>query len=444
MRELRRLYLNKNINIRNKKCNEVKDSRKEDAKNRINVYDAIMGSGKTTAANMRMKSYIQNNQKFIYVTPFLKEIQRTKSSLGNDNIFAPKPTNEYVHTEIILDENGNINFNKLSRNKYKFLNKGEHFLKLVKDGKNIVTTHALFTALVASNAGLFNDYLLIIDEVINPIEVLNFGPRDLEILTNEKLIAVDSNNKVISTDKKYKDDSFKTVLAFCKQDNVYLQNNSFISLFPIEIIKAFKEVQILTYLFESSLMAAYLKLSNINYNIIKNNSEPKEKELIKNNLTIYEGSRNQSPRSKDTNYSKSHLTKLSSKQNKSIKNAVTYVFRYEFGSKPNEKAFTTFKIMREKLQARGYIKGFIPVNSRATNEFVNINAMAYLANRYLNPAIVNFFKSKGVIIDEDTWALSELIQWVWRGSIRDKKPMNLYIPSNRMRRLLYQWLDNEL
>ena len=47
---------------------------------------------------------------------------------------------------------------------------------------------------------------------------------------------------------------------------------------------------------------------------------------------------------------------------------------------------------------------------------------------------------KGVNIDEDEWALSELIQWLFRSCIREQKDINIYIPSKRMRSLLIKWL----
>ena len=54
--------------------------------------------------------------------------------------------------------------------------------------------------------------------------------------------------------------------------------------------------------------------------------------------------------------------------------------------------------------------------------------------------INRFFTEKGVNIDEETWALSELIQWLFRSAIREENEINLYIPSKRMRNLLQEWL----
>ena len=56
--------------------------------------------------------------------------------------------------------------------------------------------------------------------------------------------------------------------------------------------------------------------------------------------------------------------------------------------------------------------------------------------------IKQFFIDKNVTIDEDTWALSELLQWVFRSAIREHKEINIYIPSKRMRELLLEWLNS--
>lgn len=35
--------------------------------------------------------------------------------------------------------------------------------------------------------------------------------------------------------------------------------------------------------------------------------------------------------------------------------------------------------------------------------------------------------AKGMTINEELWALSELIQWIWRGGIRNKENGDVYI-----------------
>ncbi|QTD37094.1 DEAD/DEAH box helicase family protein [Polaribacter batillariae] len=410
---------------------QTKDIKSKLEPNKILIYDAIMGSGKTTSAIERMRLYSTIGQKFIFVTPFLEEINRVQDKL--DSI---------IETPVSKHEFDILNVYSSGTKKYSYKNKRDSYIDLLSQNKNIATTHSLFGSLSVGDASLFKDYILIIDEAINPITLFEFGARDIEILFNEQLISKDvRTNKINVTDRQYKDNSFKEVLNFCRQDNVYLNNNTFISHFPIEIMNACKQVEILTYLFDSSLMAYYFKLKGCNYSFLTKLDEKSIKVKIKNNLNIYEGSRNQNKRSK-TAFSKNNLTKKSKQERKKIKDKISYVFRYEFRTGSNHSAFTTFKEIKSKYAGKGYTKGFIPINARATNEFSHKKSMAYIGNRYLNPAILSFFKEKGIKINQDYWALSELIQWIWRGCIRNDEKMNLYIPSNRMRNLLISWLND--
>ena len=97
----------------------------------INILDAGCGVGKTTA----MINYINNSQEeqqYLYITPFLDEVERIKKSCPTKNFKTPKP-NETKLQDIIT---------------------------LFQEGHNIVTTHILFTK--------FNDKILdIIRKKIN-------------------------------------------------------------------------------------------------------------------------------------------------------------------------------------------------------------------------------------------------------------------------------------
>ncbi len=44
-------------------------------------------------------------------------------------------------------------------------------------------------------------------------------------------------------------------------------------------------------------------------------------------------------------------------------------------------------------------------------------------------------------VNEKLWALSEMLQWLWRGTIRVDEKMEVYIPSKRMRGMLREWLS---
>lgn len=97
-----------------------------------------------------------------------------------------------------------------------------------------------------------------------------------------------------------------------------------------------------------------------------------------------------------------------------------------------------------KVTPRSYANSFVSMTSRATNKYKDKTYLAYLVNRYLNPIERKFFEQYGVKMDEDTWALSELVQWIWRSGIRDGKKISIYIPNKRMRDFLKEFLNMHL
>lgn len=412
---------------------------------KIRIYDAIMGSGKTHDAIERMKSYLEEGKPFIYITPFLDEIERVKNALNDDSVFIPLSPSEvgdgkYEAEGNLIDDEGNLDLN--ASKSYKYLNKRAQFLKMAAQGRSIISTHSLFKNLNRSDFSLFKDYILILDEVISPLDIYKIGAIDIEILQEQDLIVIDNNTSEVSfINDEYNDPAFREIKLLCGRSSVYfLDKYFFIWVFPIEIFKEFCEVHILTYLFNGSHMSAYFRMHKVEYEIIGSNDTEKLRD-IKNLLNIFEGRSNEIVGS--NSFSKTWIRNLSKRNAKKIEDTTSNIFKRVFGTKSMENAFTTFKESRGKLSGGGYSKGFIPINARASNDYRHKKSMAFLGNWYFNPQHENFFKERGIILDEDFWAVSQLIQWVWRGCIRDGKEMNLFIPSERMRNLLKDWLDGK-
>ena len=112
-------------------------------------------------------------------------------------------------------------------------------------------------------------------------------------------------------------------------------------------------------------------------------------------------------------------------------------------SKSANNIWTTFKAYEKHIAGKGYAKGYLPCNARATNEYKDRTAVAYLVNRYFSSSIKIFFEGYGVKINEDAYALSEMLQFIWRSAIRDGQHITVYIPSRRMRLLLQQWIESQ-
>ena len=413
---------------------------------KVEIYDALMGTGKTYNAILRMLKLINEGKKFIYIALYLDEIERIRKSLPQDSVKIPlsvKENNASIVevTQNFVDENGMYNLN--AEKKFKKLNKGTQFLKFVSNGDSVLTTHSIFKSLKKEDVNLIKDYVIILDEVIDPLEIVRIGKKDIEILIEQDLIIVDeTTNQVRFINDEYNDPAFRKVKEFCNNSTVYcLDKHFFVWMFPIEIFKEVKEIQILTYLFEASLLSAYFKMNSISY-IIHNNSSYKDLEKIKSLLNIYKGSANEQKNSLNS-FSLTWCKNLNKKTAKKYSYKASNIIKRNFKTDAKFNAFTTFKDYKSKFSGSCYTRGFIPVNARATNDYKDIKSMIYLANRFFVPQQNSFFRERGIDLNEDLWALSELVQWIWRGCIREGKKMNLYIPSYRMRDLLYRWLDGE-
>lgn len=98
-------------------------------------------------------------------------------------------------------------------------------------------------------------------------------------------------------------------------------------------------------------------------------------------------------------------------------------------------------VNRGKLSGRGYTKAFLPCNCRSVNEYADRRCLAYCLNVFVNPIILNYFLYYNVYLNEDSYALTEMLQWIWRSGIRNGESINIYIPSARMRNLLEIWIN---
>lgn len=390
-------------------------------KGNIKVVDSLMGTGKTTKAIERMK---KNKSPFIYVTPFLNEVQRIKDNVPD--ILEPK-----VSSNIKYDGEKVINY------------KRDSLLIGASKKSNLVTTHKLFASLHRNDVKFFEDYDLILDEVLMPLEIIDMSSDDIDIAFNEGLLVLNKDTgQVTYTGDDYGGRLYSKLKSYCESANVFYVDDRFlVSVFPPELFINFKSVTVLTYMFEGSLLSSYFKYYNIDYEVVKPNKENeiKIRKEVQNLLNIYEGVGNKYGENEYA-FSVNWLKKRNSKDIKQIKTTVANLLTRKFKTVSSLTVFTTYKEFQGKLKGKGYSRGFIPVNERATNKYSEKDTMIYLANRYLKPDIINFFRVREVEVDKDMWALSELLQWLWRGAIRNGKEMNVYIPSRRMRNLLLNWL----
>lgn len=418
--------------------------------NKITVVDSLMGTGKTSWAINFMNEMDDYN--FIYITPFLDEIYRIKDSCTRRIFNDPKQ-----------DKNSKM----------------ENLLELLKEGVNIATTHALFKNMDERCIEYLreNDYILIMDEVIEVVEEVDIKKDDVDMLIRDGKIKVLEDNRITWIEDNY-DGSFNKYKTHLKNGDCYLFQNSVIMwTFPTKILELFKHTYILTHLFEGSMQCNYYQMNNIEYEYksvrkverdgfgkLKDEYElcdfyiPKVGDELRNKIHIYEGKLNDIGKSRDKRVnplSKSWFEKKGKTNERCtlVKNNIYNYFKNICKSKSNENMWTVYKEFQSKCGDKGFkgrtikVNGrerntcFVPLNTRATNEYRHKKYLAYGINRFMSPILKNFFISKGIEVSEDMYVLSELIQWIWRSAIRDGEEIYLYIPSQRMRELLNKYFD---
>ena len=65
-----------------------------------------------------------------------------------------------------------------------------------------------------------------------------------------------------------------------------------------------------------------------------------------------------------------------------LRNNLTNYFRFHLKSKTSDNMWTTFRRNESKVKGKGYTRGFMSCNARATNEFKHKKNLAYCINRY--------------------------------------------------------------
>lgn len=431
------------------------------------VIDSIMGAGKTTyiidhmnKAHERAIGDLLSDRstaqppRFLYVTPLLDEVDRVKAMCPMLDFRDPQPIHgrKYFGLDALIDE-----------------------------GANIATTHALFGLLSRDTLNKLTEkgYTLVIDEVLTAVDYFQLLTRDdLTLLFTTSRVYVDGAshlrwNHDLAPDYRGK---FETIRNLCDNGNLIAWSMSgegfepgkrgsvLLWQFPVEFLAAFRQVYLLTYLFHGSPMRAYLEAEGVSFDMRtvtdkgrklapwSSSAEREAKERIRKYLKVYDGKLNDlgSPvaGTKSNPLSKGWFTRGGALVSDKLRTSTTNYFRWHKRNGVDARyfAWTTFKSERKALAGKGYRHHtqWIPLNAKATNDFRHKTVLAYLANRFSIPEIRGYFESRGVDVYEDLYALSEMVQWLWRSAIRDDREprdVHVYIPSERMRDLLNLWLS---
>lgn len=410
---------------------------------KIEVLDAIMGSGKTQGI---IKWMLDNpNNKYLYISPMLTEVEER----------IPKACEALEFTFPTTDEHGT---------------KSKHLLALLKAGHNISFTHSLFSELSKHHLDQIKSqrYVMVIDEEVSLIEPYKGKYKKGDILSLEaaKHIRVDEENlgKVEWLwDEMEEGTQYSDLKRLCSIDMLYCSKRSrdmMVTQLPMALVESAERTIILSYLFKGSVMESFLKLKGLDV------VDFTEVKLMKDTPTVLKQAKdlitfcNLPSTNAVKNYGMTntwYTTNGTKDQFKKLGGAIRSVYR-KVGkdnlllTMPKD---STLKEVKNKKNTRLVIPKevnidnvFLYCGARATNDYAHKATVLHAYNRFVNTVVKAYLQDYGTeldaIPDDDQFALSEMVQWVWRTRIRNDQPIDVYILPIRMEKLLKDWLDGNI
>lgn len=404
----------------------------------VKIVDEMMGMGKSSAAINHINQSNDSDTKFLVITPYIDEVDRYKRECPRKRFKAP----------IYGVGNGT---------------KVDSLKDLINREENIVSTHALFQKFDNELIDMCRakNYTLIMDEVADVITDYAISASDFDILIKD-FVYIDNDTNLIKwrDDKQDYTGEFSDIKRLCNLGSLaYYSGSIMMWLFPIDVFNAFRNIYILTYMFNAQMQRYYYDYYNLPYEYLYVAGDDRysyhfhpEKQHhtsvydYKHLIHIVDNEKMNLIGDRSTDLSKSWFDRNKSNVAMGqLKKNLANFFRNIRNDNSKDNLWTTFKDYKAKLQGKGYTKGYLFLNARATNDYQTKTSVAYLANRYLNPLIKRFFEHHNVEVDEDGFALSEMLQFIWRSAIRNGEEIYVYVPSVRMRKLLKKWiLENSL
>ncbi len=422
---------------------------------KITFIDRPCGTGKTTELINDLKQWNPDTHRpVLVVTPRLSEVQRIVSGAPEAMLTVPEGNNKTIDIEALL-----------------------------KAGLNIVCTHALYVRLERlALDGLLDSYRLVIDECPTPLEI---GPaiskRNFQEQVLDKGFAnVDPFTRKVTPNPLWLQQMTNTgltgtlgrLLQEATRGRLFVAEDGrpIVLAIPTALLTAPSSLTILTYLTEGSMIAAYLDRIEAPYEVRKWAGEEDwiraQRDLITvetMDLPFIKGEPMKLTHSGQTNrlppgVAKTLGSKLrkmyfdgplrdTPKENIMITCAANLYF--DGGADKRRKASAMMKSTGlygrwSETDGQWKVKGglqWVANQTRGINDYINCSKAFYLYDQHPNPVLCSYLKK-----EEDRWgeqyALTEMVQWLYRSRVRIGQPVTVYVPSNRMRRILTDWLNS--
>lgn len=423
--------------------------------NKVEILDSIMGSNKTN----RVLDWIDSNpnERYLYISPLLSEVDNTSRLATNLK---------------------HVSFEFPSTDEYD--TKTDDLLSKLEVGANISCTHSLYLSMTEKHLDLIEkfEYIVIIDEEVGVIDAFKkYSTDDLAYLNSNGDIEISDEDGMISwvgaeLGKKAK---YKQFYNLCKAKAVYATKRSdtmLVTQMPVELFTRAKRVIIMTYMFNGNVLDNFLKLKKVEVvpftevqptQIDKQeireliDLKPLDRKLLKLSMSVY-GYDKMDKKGFDliSNYIRSTGLSVGAKAIDTMYTLPKAVSPVEVksGKRVAPRGYLTYKT--EVLDEDGVVvldgKGkpktednycWLHSGCRATNKYAYKWYLVHCYDRHPNLSVETYLKEYGCPVDKNVFALSEMLQWIWRSRIRKGEGIVLAIPNTRMHNLFLDWLNQE-
>ena len=353
--------------------------------------------------------------------------------------------------------------------------------RVIKASKNIefVQPHANDNdqgTKTGSRDGLLDDYDIIIDEVPEVVKMVTSKSKTSiqEFYLDTGYMDVDATTGLVRPTMKWwhhRDDVSDTlspkILNFAETGCLYLQEGKmFIWALPQSILNAGRSVTVMTYKSEGSMLLAYLRKLGLPYEVSNDNEleedfRAKAAELItiedipalsKTNFSYTAQVKGMSSPSYATKIARS-LKNLRERKlvGVDINNILLTSKKDAWNKAANDNNPNTAdedETPKKNSKPGVFAKGsrmkdvnWVANTTRGTNDYMHCSHLIYLYDQNINFIVARWLGDSSQAF-KDAYALTELIQWVWRSRVRRGEPITLYLPSLRMRKLFEAWLND--
>ena len=400
----------------------------------ITIKDYPCGSGKTSG----MIKNFNENEKYLVILPELSEVDR------------------------VILETKHVDFVEPTTDDNPLGTKSESLRELLLLGSNIATTHAMFERLVPlAQEGLLNEYCIFIDEVPEVVKAMASKSKVSiqDIYIDGGYIEVEDTGLVCPTDKwrqsknEVSDTLDDKILRSAETGCLYLlREKFFIWALPSILLFASKSLTIMTYKAEGSMLVHYLKRLSAPFIIDKDTS--KEQDFREKAQALITLEKIPAIYGKKNKLNLSHSGQSNGIRNISYYKTIVNSLKNLRGRKLSDIELSDILLtcmksawIKEDGKAGVFAKNskmfgvnWISNKTRGTNKYANCSHLIYLYDQHINPAIGQWLNNSSKSLN-DAYALTELIQWVWRSRIRKGEPITLYLPAPRMRSIFINWLE---